>query len=211
MSFFDSLPASAAVGGVAATAEETTAAADPFLPVAFVSCASSKDPTWSTRHGPHSAVFECLTMADYDVFLQLQESARANSGGAKAKLRRVLPGNRGVVYEAGKEALEQKLLGVLYEAYPRLHELVQAEAEGRSPPLKEGQEPLHLEVSSGTPLTNNFYIGSNAGEIYGLAHTTTRFNGKFEWLLRPRQEAIPGLFLSGQDVCSEFNYLLSLC
>lgn len=149
-------------------------------------------------------------MADYDVFLQLQEQAKeqtttgGNGGGKRAAtVRKFLPGNRGKSYENGKEALEKKLLEVLYETYPRLGELVAAEADGCAPPLKEGQEPLRLEISSGTPLTNNFYIGSNAGEIYGLAHTTTRFNGQFEWLLRPRQEAIPGLYLSGQDVCSK--------
>ena len=39
-------------------------------------------------------------------------------------------------------------------------------------------------------------------QIYGLAHTTSRYSGKLEWLLRPKQEAIPGLYITGQDVVS---------
>ena len=35
--------------------------------------------------------------------------------------------------------------------------------------------------------------------MYGLAHTTSRFTN-YEWLLRPRQEQVKGLYLSGQDV-----------
>lgn len=206
---------------------------DPYLPVTFISCASAKDPTWTERHGPNSAVFECLTMADYDSFLRLQKQEKGIDSGSehavgsvgsdvgkendsnegkggrtenKSKVRRVLPGNRGQAYESEKRVLERKLLQVLYETYPQLHEAVKAEAEGRAPALNAGQEPLQLQIASGTPLTNNFYIGSNAGEIYGLAHTTTRFNGSYEWLLRPRQESVPGLFLSGQDVCSKYVY-----
>ena len=51
----------------------------------------------------------------------------------------------------------------------------------------------------GTPLTNNYYIGSPKGEIYGLDHTISRFNPEVSYQLRPAT-AIPGLYLTGQDI-----------
>ena len=53
-------------------------------------------------------------------------------------------------------------------------------------------------VTSGTPLSNNFYLGSVNGEVYGLSHSPDRFTTHDE-LLRPAT-AIKGLYLAGQDV-----------
>jgi all-trans-retinol 13,14-reductase len=51
-------------------------------------------------------------------------------------------------------------------------------------------------VDFGTAVTNDFYLGTYRGAVYGLAHSPERFN---ELWLRPRTP-IKNLFLSGQDV-----------
>lgn len=159
-----------------------------FLPVVFISSASSKDTSWIERHGAHSTVFELITIADYDVFAALEQRT--------SKL--TLPKHRGTPYDAAKHVLEQRLFHVLREQYPKLDQAMRAQEQ-----KEDGDaEPLHIQITSGTPLTNQFYLGASSGEVYGLAHTVSRYNGKMEWLLRPKQEAIPGLYLSGQDVVS---------
>ncbi|XP_066955486.1 all-trans-retinol 13,14-reductase-like [Macrobrachium rosenbergii] len=60
----------------------------------------------------------------------------------------------------------------------------------------------HIDyVSIGTPVTNKHYIAAPKGEIYGLDHTSKRFSLWNNALLRPKTD-IPGLFLTGQDICS---------
>lgn len=56
-------------------------------------------------------------------------------------------------------------------------------------------------VDLGTPLTNDFYLGSTRGEVYGLDHSVSRFSPEYQRLLRPEQP-IKGLYLTGQDVAS---------
>eukprot|EP00578_Thalassiosira_sp_NH16_P029986 CAMPEP_0181080368 /NCGR_PEP_ID=MMETSP1071-20121207/2529_1 /TAXON_ID=35127 /ORGANISM="Thalassiosira sp., Strain NH16" /LENGTH=561 /DNA_ID=CAMNT_0023161839 /DNA_START=80 /DNA_END=1761 /DNA_ORIENTATION=- len=51
-------------------------------------------------------------------------------------------------------------------------------------------------VDFGTAVSNDFYLGTHRGAVYGLAHTPKRFEQ--HWL-RPRTP-IKNLFLSGQDV-----------
>lgn len=83
-------------------------------------------------------------------------------------------------YEANKKILEEKLVALLLETHPQLKNKIDY-------------------VASGTPLSNNFYLGSVVGEAHGLSHTCKRFSAEFDWLLRPRQ-GIKGLFLTGQDI-----------
>ncbi|KAL7534870.1 hypothetical protein ACHAXR_006135 [Thalassiosira sp. AJA248-18] len=52
-------------------------------------------------------------------------------------------------------------------------------------------------VDFGTAVTNDFYLGTHRGAVYGLAHTPERFR---QHLLRPKTP-ITNLFLTGQDVC----------
>ncbi|XP_068202476.1 all-trans-retinol 13,14-reductase-like [Palaemon carinicauda] len=60
----------------------------------------------------------------------------------------------------------------------------------------------HIDyVAIGTPISNKHYIATAKGEIYGLDHTSERFSLWNNALLRPKTD-IPGLFLTGQDVCS---------
>lgn len=90
------------------------------------------------------------------------------------------PQHRGDRYEKAKKVLEEKLLSVLFEVYPQIRSHVDL-------------------ITSGSPLTNDFYLGSVVGEVYGLSHTLQRFSGDMDWILRPRQE-IKGLYLTGQDI-----------
>ena len=71
-------------------------------------------------------------------------------------------------------------MNIFYELYPQLKDKV-------------------TYISSGSPLSNNFYYGTIEGEVYGLAHSTTRFSSQYDWLLRPKQE-IKCLYLTGQDI-----------
>ena len=53
----------------------------------------------------------------------------------------------------------------------------------------------------GTPVTNSHYIAQPHGEIYGLDHSSERFDPLTVAQLRPKTD-IKGLFLTGQDVLS---------
>ena len=53
-------------------------------------------------------------------------------------------------------------------------------------------------IDLGTPVTNDFYLGTSRGEVYGLAHSPARFEQSW---MRPRTP-IPNLYLTGQDVLS---------
>ena len=55
---------------------------------------------------------------------------------------------------------------------------------------------VHAELS--TPLSTRHFAGHPQGEIYGLAHTPSRFEVRS---LRPGT-AIPGLYLTGADICT---------
>ena len=81
-----------------------------------------------------------------------------------------------------KARLQERLLGILKREFPALKD--------------------HIKfVDLGTPLTNDFYLGSTRGEVYGLDHSVSRFSSNYQWLLRPEQP-ITGLYLTGQDVAS---------
>ena len=54
----------------------------------------------------------------------------------------------------------------------------------------------------GTPLTNDFYLGSVRGEVYGLDHSWQRFSTPDALRALHPQTAIPGLYLSGEDSTS---------
>ena len=64
----------------------------------------------------------------------------------------------------------------------------------------------HIDyVEIGSPVTNNHYIASPKGEVYGLDHGKERFDPWNVAQLRPTTD-IPGLYLSGQDIfCCGFT------
>ena len=86
---------------------------------------------------------------------------------------------RGADYEAFKDNLKNKLLDVLFEQVPQVRP--------------------HVDIAElSTPLTTKHFAGHPRGEIYGLACTRDRFE---ENRLRPTTR-LPGLYLTGADVCS---------
>jgi len=128
---------------------------------------SSAKDTGWEKRFPHKSVIEILTVADFDQFRRL---AGDQSEGK--------PKHRGSIYEAFKRKTEKKLLKILIEQLPQL----------------EGKITF---VDSGTPLSNNFYLGTTRGEVYGLSHSPPRWVNPF---LQPDVQGIQGLKLAGQDV-----------
>jgi all-trans-retinol 13,14-reductase len=88
-------------------------------------------------------------------------------------------GKRGDDYEALKEDLSERMLEALYKQMPQLRGKVD-----------------YSEVS--TPLSTSHFCRYKKGEAYGLAHNKERFQQ--DWL-KPKT-AVPGLYLTGQDVIS---------
>lgn len=84
---------------------------------------------------------------------------------------------RGEEYEALKEKIAQRLLEALYEKEPQLRGKV-----------------AYYELSSA--LTTKHFVNYEKGELYGLDHTSERFEQKF---LRP-QTPIKNFYLTGQDI-----------
>ena len=88
--------------------------------------------------------------------------------------------HRGAEYDAFKKRLQERMLELVVRMLP-------------------GIEPHIKHVAFGSPLSGNYYLGSQYGESYGLEHTSKRFNATF---LRPTTP-IPGLFLTGQDIATD--------
>lgn len=88
--------------------------------------------------------------------------------------------HRGEDYQSLKMAIGRQAWGQVLEIFPRL----------------EGHEE-YFDV--GTSLSNQFYLGSHSGEVYGVDHNLERFSLDFMAKLRP-QTPLGGLYLTGQDV-----------
>jgi all-trans-retinol 13,14-reductase len=86
---------------------------------------------------------------------------------------------RGEDYNAFKEKLSQRLLEELYKKHPNLRGKID-----------------YYELS--TPLSTAHFANYGYGEIYGIDHTTQRFEQKF---LKPRTP-VKNLYLTGQDIVS---------
>lgn len=86
---------------------------------------------------------------------------------------------RGEGYDAFKARFTERLLDALYAQCPQLRGKVD-----------------HAELS--TPLSTRHFAGHPHGEIYGLSHTPARFEARW---LKPATP-VPGLFLTGSDICS---------
>jgi all-trans-retinol 13,14-reductase len=86
---------------------------------------------------------------------------------------------RGADYETFKEQLSRRLLEILVREVPQLAGAI-----------------AYSELS--TPLSTRHFNAYATGEIYGLDHTPARFKAAG---LRPNTP-VPGLWLSGQDVCT---------
>ncbi|MBP6732593.1 MAG: hypothetical protein KA149_11070, partial [Chitinophagales bacterium] len=82
-------------------------------------------------------------------------------------------------YTAFKEKLSQRLLEELYKKHPNLRGKID-----------------HYELS--TPLSTEHFVNYQYGEIYGIDHTTDRFDQKFLKAATP----VKNLYLTGQDIVS---------
>eukprot|EP00620_Florenciella_sp_RCC1587_P016399 CAMPEP_0182572800 /NCGR_PEP_ID=MMETSP1324-20130603/17891_1 /TAXON_ID=236786 /ORGANISM="Florenciella sp., Strain RCC1587" /LENGTH=637 /DNA_ID=CAMNT_0024787809 /DNA_START=175 /DNA_END=2089 /DNA_ORIENTATION=+ len=89
--------------------------------------------------------------------------------------------NRGDEYKAYKSAWKELMLEALYKHWP--------ETKGHV---------VYTDVA--TPLSNNFYLNSTRGEVYGLEHTVERYDGVDAMVALHPQTAVPGLYMTGQDV-----------
>ena len=78
-----------------------------------------------------------------------------------------------------KKEWEKKFVEVLLDQFPELHGKIDY-------------------VDFGSAVTNDYYLGTHRGAVYGLAHTPERL---MQHWLRP-QTPIKNLFLNGQDVCT---------
>ncbi|KAF0687383.1 Aste57867_20866 [Aphanomyces stellatus] len=85
--------------------------------------------------------------------------------------------HRGDAYDAMKESWKERLLTAFLDEFPKV--------------TRESIEVLEL----GTALTNDYYLGTTRGAIYGLGHTPARFASDATNVRTP----IANLFLSGQD------------
>lgn len=88
--------------------------------------------------------------------------------------------HRGKDYDNLKMVLGKRIWAQVLEMYPQLEDKVE-----------------YFEV--GTPLSNQFYIASPKGEIYGCDHNKERFSPITTSMMRP-DTPIPGLYLTGQDI-----------
>jgi all-trans-retinol 13,14-reductase len=88
--------------------------------------------------------------------------------------------HRGEDYQSLKLAIGRQAWGQVLEMFPHL----------------EGREE-YFDV--GTSLSNQYYLGSYGGEVYGVDHNLERFTLDTMAKLRP-QTGLAGLYLTGQDV-----------
>jgi phytoene dehydrogenase-like protein len=86
---------------------------------------------------------------------------------------------RGADYDAFKQRLADRLTEVLVRRVPSVAKAID-----------------HAELS--TPLTTTHFAGHPQGEIYGLAHNPARFENTQVRVHTP----VPGLYLTGADVCT---------
>lgn len=89
-------------------------------------------------------------------------------------------GKRGDEYEEIKNRIGERMWQQTCKLFPQIE-----------------KHRVYFEV--GSPVTNNHYIASPRGEIYGVDHDIGRFSPESAILLRPKTP-VPGLLLTGQDV-----------
>ncbi|XP_032059885.1 all-trans-retinol 13,14-reductase [Aythya fuligula] len=87
---------------------------------------------------------------------------------------------RGDAYEDLKKTFVDAVMEVVFKLYPNIEDKIEY-------------------ISGGSPLTNQHYIASPRGEIYGIDHDTSRMQAEAIATMRP-QTVVPNLYLTGQDV-----------
>ncbi|RLA12891.1 MAG: NAD(P)/FAD-dependent oxidoreductase [Gammaproteobacteria bacterium] len=138
-----------------------TAADGGPIPMMFVSFPSLKDPAHDP--GPSSKhTGEMLVLADWS------SVAEFAAGGAEERAGK---------WEAFKQSIESKMMGLFVEKFPAL-------------------APLVVYRELGTPLATASFTGHEKGGFYGVETTPRRMLSD---ALNARTP-VPGLFLAGQDV-----------
>uniref|UniRef100_A0A8D0HA70 All-trans-retinol 13,14-reductase n=1 Tax=Sphenodon punctatus TaxID=8508 RepID=A0A8D0HA70_SPHPU len=87
---------------------------------------------------------------------------------------------RGEEYESLKSVFVDSMLETVLKIYPQLKDKIEL-------------------LSSGTPLTNQHYIASPQGELYGAEHSLSRVQPEVIAAIRA-QTPVSNLYLTGQDV-----------
>lgn len=87
---------------------------------------------------------------------------------------------RGDDYERAKKVIGEQMIQQTCKLFPQIEDCID-----------------YTDI--GTPVTNNHYISSTKGEIYGLDHNAKRFSPETYASLRPETD-ISGLYMTGQDV-----------
>ncbi|NXI41911.1 RETST reductase, partial [Galbula dea] len=88
---------------------------------------------------------------------------------------------RGEDYEELKKTFVDTIMQTVFKLYPRIQDRIEY-------------------LSGGTPLTNQHYIASPRGELYGINHNIARLQAETIATMRA-QTAVPNLYLTGQDLC----------
>ncbi|CAI9558873.1 unnamed protein product [Staurois parvus] len=87
---------------------------------------------------------------------------------------------RGQDYEQMKTAFAEAMLETTMQIFPQIRDKIDCYA-------------------SGSPLTNEHYLGASRGEFYGVEHDVARMDPEVVATLRPKSP-IKGLYLTGQDI-----------
>ncbi|KAM5172105.1 all-trans-retinol 13,14-reductase [Mantella aurantiaca] len=87
---------------------------------------------------------------------------------------------RGQDYEQAKTAFAEAMLETTMQIFPQIRDKIDCYA-------------------SGSPITNDHYLGASRGEFYGVEHDIARLNPEVVATLRPKTP-IKGLYLTGQDI-----------
>ncbi|XP_074708384.1 all-trans-retinol 13,14-reductase [Strix uralensis] len=135
------------------------------IPLLFVTCPSSKDPTWEMRH-PGKSTLAIVSFAKYEWFEEWKDK-QVNK--------------RGDDYEELKKTFVDAIMQAVFKLYPRIEDRIEY-------------------ISGGTPVTNQHYIASPKGEMYGIDHNIPRLQAEAIATVRA-QTPVPNLYLTGQDLC----------
>ncbi|XP_040270488.1 all-trans-retinol 13,14-reductase [Bufo bufo] len=87
---------------------------------------------------------------------------------------------RGQEYESLKGAFAEAMLEATIQIFPQIKDKIDC-------------------YTSGSPITNNHYLGAPRGEFYGAEHDIARMSPDTTISLRPKSP-IEGLYLTGQDI-----------
>jgi all-trans-retinol 13,14-reductase len=147
----------------------------------FISCPSAKDGRWKETCPGKTTLEIFFPYVPWNVFEDLIDENGELKEGKKES------------YEQFKHDFGQKIWARSRQA------LICAGASETLPELLD--EADFADV--GTPLTFHHYLGSDRGAWYRLEHSRDRFNPRNFYLrLRPECD-IAGLYLTGEDVCTD--------